>query len=218
MGLAQAGEFAAVPDFVVIPENWFRAAASTQLELIAAELPGWDSASARSNGAARLLVTVDFKAAMRETRSAAVHEHLPGATRLAVRSSALDEDGRHASRAGLYTSMLDVSPCALNHAVIECWRSWFSIRAQAHRPHAGWRPPQMAVGDSAHGRFASRWNRGRVPRHGRGRKHRQSRNRTSGWHRRTRSPQLHPYPPNAATAPGARRTHSLTSATAARRR
>ena len=145
VGLAQARAFAAVPDFVVIPESWFRTAASTQLELIAAAWAGWDSASARSSGAARLLVTVDLTSVMRETLSAAVHEHLPGATRLAVRSSALDEDGRHNSRAGLYTSVLNVSPCALNRAVIECWRSWFSTQAEAHRLHAGWRPPQMAV-------------------------------------------------------------------------
>lgn len=145
VGLAQARAFAAVPDFVVIPESWFRTAASTQLELIAAEWAGWDSVSARSGGAARLLATVNLTTAMREALSAAVHEHLPGATRLAVRSSALDEDGRHVSRAGLYTSVLNVSPGALNHAVVECWRSWFSTQAQAHRPHAGWRRPQMAV-------------------------------------------------------------------------
>lgn len=145
VGLAQARAFARVPDFVVIPESWFRTAASTQLELIAADWAGWVSASARSSGAARLLATVDLTAAIRETLSAALREHLPGAMRLAVRSSALDEDGRRASRAGLYTSVLNVSPDALNRAVIECWRSWFSTQAEAHRPHAGWRPPQMAV-------------------------------------------------------------------------
>lgn len=145
MGLAQARTFAVVPDFVVIPESWFRTAASAQLELMAAEWAAWDSASARSAGAARLLATVNLTTAMRETLSAAVHEHLPGAIRLAVRSSAHDEDGRKASRAGLYTSVLNVSPDVLNSAVLECWRSWFSIRAQAHRPHGGWRPPQMAV-------------------------------------------------------------------------
>lgn len=144
-GLAQARVFAAVPDFVVIHESWFRTAARTQLELIAADWAGWNSASARSSGAARLLATVDLTTAMRETLSAALREHLPGATRLAVRSSALDEDGRQASRAGLYTSVLNVFPVGLNRAVIECWRSWFSAQAEAHRPHAEWRPPQMAV-------------------------------------------------------------------------
>ncbi|MGH3855743.1 MAG: PEP/pyruvate-binding domain-containing protein [Pseudonocardiaceae bacterium] len=145
VGLAQARAFAAVPDFVVIPESWFRTAAGTQLALIAADWAGWDSASARSSGAARLLATVDLTATMRETLSAALREHLPGATRLAVRSSALDEDSRRASRAGLYTSVLNVSPDNLNHAVIECWKSWFATQAEAHRPHEGWRPPQMAV-------------------------------------------------------------------------
>ncbi|MGH3687633.1 MAG: PEP/pyruvate-binding domain-containing protein [Pseudonocardiaceae bacterium] len=145
VGLAQARAFTAVPDFVVIPESWFRTAASTQLELIAADWAGWHSASERSSGAARLLATVDLTIAMRENLSAALHEHLPGATKLAVRSSALDEDGWRASRAGLYTSVLNVAPDALNRAVIECWRSWFSIQAETHRPHAGWRPPQMAV-------------------------------------------------------------------------
>ncbi|MGH3550647.1 MAG: PEP/pyruvate-binding domain-containing protein [Pseudonocardiaceae bacterium] len=145
VGLAQARAFAAVPDFVVIPESWFRKAASTQLELVSADWSGWDSASARSSGAARLLATVELTTEMRETLSGALREHLFGATRLAVRSSALDEDGLHASRAGLYTSVSNVAPYALNRAVIECWKSWFSTQAQVHRSHAEWRPPQMAV-------------------------------------------------------------------------
>jgi hypothetical protein len=75
VGLAQARVFAAVPDFVVIPESWFRTAASTQLELIAADWARWDSASARSSGAARLLATVDLTTAMRETLSATMQSH-----------------------------------------------------------------------------------------------------------------------------------------------
>ncbi len=62
---------------------------------------------------------------------------------LAVRSSALDEDGRHNSAAGQYDTLLNVTPDGLGEAVKMCWMSAFSERAIAYRRGAAF--PGMAV-------------------------------------------------------------------------
>ncbi len=55
------------------------------------------------------------------------------APRLAVRSSALDEDGAERSAAGQYETVLDVTPDGLADAVRRCWASHHAPRAAAYR-------------------------------------------------------------------------------------
>ncbi|MBL8914309.1 MAG: hypothetical protein JNM17_26625 [Archangium sp.] len=65
---------------------------------------------------------------------------------LAVRSSAIDEDGGDASFAGQHDSVLNVtSREALEAAIKQCWASAFSDRAIAYRAHVGAKAPRMAV-------------------------------------------------------------------------
>lgn len=67
-------------------------------------------------------------------------------TLLAVRSSASDEDGRQATAAGIYRTLLSVPRSALGRAVAECWASLSTASAAAYRERA--RPagsPAMAV-------------------------------------------------------------------------
>lgn len=57
----------------------------------------------------------------------------PVAPRMAVRSSALDEDGTLQSYAGQYESMLGVGPDGLADAIRRCWASYHGDRAVAYR-------------------------------------------------------------------------------------
>lgn len=65
--------------------------------------------------------------------------------RMAVRSSALGEDGKTHSHAGVYTSELGVEPVDLADAVRRAWASWASARARAYRQERGVRSAGMAV-------------------------------------------------------------------------
>jgi pyruvate,water dikinase len=56
---------------------------------------------------------------------------------LAVRSSAVGEDGERFSFAGQFESVLNVDPGQLSAAVRYCWRSAFSLRALEYRRRAG---------------------------------------------------------------------------------
>ncbi len=71
-------------------------------------------------------------------------------TRLAVRSSAVGEDGAAASHAGQYSTMLGVKPGDdLEQAVLRCWASAFSVHARAYRSararHSATVPPMAVV-------------------------------------------------------------------------
>ncbi len=63
---------------------------------------------------------------------------------LAVRSSALDEDGKRASAAGQYESVLGVTPDGVLAAIRQVWASYFSPRAVAYRRGSA-ANPGMAV-------------------------------------------------------------------------
>jgi pyruvate,water dikinase len=65
--------------------------------------------------------------------------------RLAVRSSALEEDGRHHSHAGQYESVLGVEPAGLAAAVRRCWASYHAPRAVAYRGGEAGAPGGMAL-------------------------------------------------------------------------
>jgi rifampicin phosphotransferase len=57
--------------------------------------------------------------------------------RLAVRSSAIGEDGSHASYAGLHETELDRTPDEVPDAVRRCWASLWSAPALAYRARRG---------------------------------------------------------------------------------
>lgn len=68
-------------------------------------------------------------------------------TILAVRSSAFDEDGAHATFAGIYRTRLGVSRDMLAPALLECWASLWTEAALAYRSRVGRAgvEPAMAV-------------------------------------------------------------------------
>jgi pyruvate,water dikinase len=69
---------------------------------------------------------------------AALHGASPGFTpRLAVRSSAVGEDGSAASYAGLHETELDVAPEGVAGSVQRCWASLWSPAAIAYRQRRG---------------------------------------------------------------------------------
>ena len=63
--------------------------------------------------------------------------HLPEGARLAVRSSAADEDGAGHSFAGIHDTWLNVRPDAVPEAVRACWASVTAPRALAYRQTQG---------------------------------------------------------------------------------
>ncbi|TNE84970.1 MAG: hypothetical protein EP330_26560 [Deltaproteobacteria bacterium] len=67
--------------------------------------------------------------------------------RLAVRSSAIDEDGAHRSFAGQHLTELGVSPSQVPDAILACWASLYSANALAYRrgDARGPRPGAMGV-------------------------------------------------------------------------
>ena len=65
--------------------------------------------------------------------------------RLAVRSSATDEDGRRESFAGQHLTELEVGPDGLADSLRRCWASLYSEGALAYRGRTGPDPGQMAV-------------------------------------------------------------------------
>jgi pyruvate,water dikinase len=67
----------------------------------------------------------------------ALQTTLPNEHRLAVRSSALDEDGAAHSFAGQLDSFLQVAPAEVADKVAAVWRSGFSVRLLAYRREHG---------------------------------------------------------------------------------
>jgi pyruvate,water dikinase len=67
------------------------------------------------------------------------------AARLAVRSSAVAEDGSATSYAGLHETELDVAPDAVDGAVRRCWASLWSPEAIAYRERRGISPAGAAM-------------------------------------------------------------------------
>lgn len=67
--------------------------------------------------------------------------------RVAVRSSAADEDGQHASFAGQHETYLNVVGLeALCEAILRCWASAFSQRAMAYRRSQGYQAERIRIG------------------------------------------------------------------------
>ncbi|MDH5196102.1 MAG: hypothetical protein OEY20_02485, partial [Gemmatimonadota bacterium] len=107
----------------------------------------WDSES--RGYAARIVAcirTSRWPAAVRAALLRAV-EQLGGGRPLAVRSSAVEEDGRSGSYAGMFESRLGLPPDAVEAAVRECLAAGFAERVVAYRRERGERGawPRLAI-------------------------------------------------------------------------
>jgi pyruvate,water dikinase len=78
-----------------------------------------------------------LRASLRGNIAAVFADGALPSTTLAVRSSAVDEDGHDASFAGLHDTLLGVTATGAAEAVRECWASLYSERAVAYRVQAG---------------------------------------------------------------------------------
>jgi phosphohistidine swiveling domain-containing protein len=99
----------------------------------------------------RIVESVEMCESLREQLAVALAQLCPAGERVAVRSSASDEDGAQHSFAGQLESVLDVAPTASEVAerIREVWRSGFSARMLAYRREHGLpplpRPPAVIV-------------------------------------------------------------------------
>ena len=139
-----------VPDAVVLPVETM----STFLEHngLLARMEGVVVAGGerRLSAFRKAILAGEFPADLREEvlrsgRRLGLEQSMGG---VAVRSSAVEEDGREYSFAGQYSSFLNVlSPDGLLHAIQSCWASWFSMEAWLYRSRskASVVQPGMAV-------------------------------------------------------------------------
>ena len=94
------------------------------------------TAAFRAGSDADEAIDAELAAAL-ERLEAAVAAVTGGPPRLAVRSSAIGEDGAVASFAGLHETELDVAPADVPAAVRRCWASLWSAPAVAYRARRG---------------------------------------------------------------------------------
>ena len=98
---------------------------------------------------ARIIAAVSMSDAVRSTVDAAIRALCPDGECLAVRSSAIDEDGESCSFAGQLESFLDVAPGDAPDRVLAVWRSAFSDRVLAYCREHGLvfapRPPAVIL-------------------------------------------------------------------------
>jgi rifampicin phosphotransferase len=108
--------------------------------------PGFCVTTAAFRAEPDAAVTVD--AALRDALlrlTALVTQGSGGPVRLAVRSSAIGEDGTAASFAGLHETELGVAPEDVPAAVRRCWASLGSARAVAYRARRGLADADLAM-------------------------------------------------------------------------
>ncbi len=126
-----------VPPWFVVSASAFEESLSGD-HRIALETARDDSASQP------LLRDLSVHPAIRTEIDAAVRELCPGGERVAVRSSARDEDGAQQSFAGQLESFLNVPAEEVANRVADVWRSAFSRRLFAYRQKHGLRGPVRA--------------------------------------------------------------------------
>ena len=115
-----------IPAWIVVPPN--------AVERLLA--PGAiDRLTGREKGesANEALTSQSLSSEAVEELLAIVRQELPGVTRFAVRSSALDEDSRTHSFAGQLDSFLDVPLAEIPRRIIDVWKSGFSERVYLYR-------------------------------------------------------------------------------------
>lgn len=136
--LAEAG--LPVPDAVVLPTGAFRdALASAGLLALAQRVVG-DPGEAATLRERLIGLTLPPPLAAQVVAAART---LGG--RLAVRSSAVDEDGASRSFAGQHATALGLFPEEVPAAVVRCWASLYEPRALAYRGARGPAPGALAV-------------------------------------------------------------------------
>jgi pyruvate,water dikinase len=163
--MARLGQLAAdgwrVPDGYAVTasalDGWLPAAARGELaRLFTAPAPGHGELTERAERARALIESQPLPSSLTDAVAGA-HARLAGRTgqgarlRVAVRSSAVSEDGHAASFAGQYETYLGVSGTddVLLH-IRRCWASGFSAHALAYRQRFGGASPvrlhDLAVG------------------------------------------------------------------------
>lgn len=134
LGLAELAQNGfVIPEWIVIKPVAFSASFPAHEALAASgikELPS------------EFLASLSMPPELEEELLAAVHRLSPDGKPLAVRSSAVDEDGAHESFAGQLDSFLNVAPTKVAQRVADVWRSAYSERAFAYRRAHRLPPPR----------------------------------------------------------------------------
>jgi hypothetical protein len=115
-----------IPAWIVVPPN---AVERFLAPGAIASLTGRD----KGESAKEALTSQSLSSEAVEELHAIVRQELPGVTRFAVRSSALDEDSRTHSFAGQLDSFLDVPLTEIPRRIIDVWKSGFSERVYLYR-------------------------------------------------------------------------------------
>lgn len=127
-----------IPDWFVLPPDAFFASLSN------AQQQQWERGDIEA-----VLATVQLSAEQREAVQQQLAVLVQGEGTLAVRSSALDEDGMAHSFAGQLESYLQVAPASVAEKIVAVWRSGFSNRIRAYRREQGLsevpQPPAVLV-------------------------------------------------------------------------
>lgn len=126
-----------IPAWFVLSPEAFTASLSPEQRVRLAE--------AQDSGAAlALLADVSIQPALQNALAAAVAQLCPPGARLAVRSSAVDEDAAQYSFAGQLESFLNVTPADVPAKVLAVWRSAFQARVYTYRREHGLPLPPRA--------------------------------------------------------------------------
>lgn len=126
--LARAG-LPVPPWFVVTPEAFDASLSPAQRKTLD---DGRDAGAVQ-----QVLAQIDLGAVVRESVDGALAVLCPRGGQVAVRSSAVDEDGAAHSFAGQLESYLSVAPQDVSARVLDVWRSGFTERVLAYRREAG---------------------------------------------------------------------------------
>lgn len=115
----------------------FRLAIEAALQAVARQSSDWQTAEAAAGQISQLLAGLSLPDEIQEPLLAALGERDLQDVPLAVRSSAVHEDGTAASFAGQYVTSLGVhGQTAVVEAVLHCWRSFYTAQAIFARAQA----------------------------------------------------------------------------------
>jgi len=123
-----------VPEGFVIPVGCFE----SHIDSLGLDLDGLDLVGIRGAISSSEFPQALVEPILREAKLLGFGGSGGEATRLAVRSSAVDEDANDHSFAGQYLSILNVvDENGLFQAILDCWASWFSDGAAVYRQRRG---------------------------------------------------------------------------------